>query len=73
VIFIALVHGKVKSKAIPVTDREGLLGCEMLRSHTVKQSAHRRQQDCQPYATAALYSPETFFVCFWYSFLLEAE
>jgi hypothetical protein len=28
---------------------------------------------CQPYAPAALGSPETLFFCFWYSFLLEAE
>jgi hypothetical protein len=28
---------------------------------------------CQPYTPAALYSPETIFLCFWYSFLLEAE
>jgi hypothetical protein len=28
----------------------------------------------QPYAPAALYSPETLlFFCFWYSFMLEAE
>jgi hypothetical protein len=31
------------------------------------------RQVCQPYALAALYSPETVFLCFWYSFLLEAE
>jgi hypothetical protein len=32
-----------------------------------------RRQGCQSYAPAALYSPEALFVCFWYSFLLEAE
>jgi hypothetical protein len=36
-----------------------------------RQSAHRWRWGCQPYAPAALYSPETLF-CFWYSFLLEA-
>jgi hypothetical protein len=34
-----------------------------------RQSAHRWWQGCQ----CALYSPETWFLCFWYSFLLEAE
>jgi hypothetical protein len=38
-----------------------------------RQSAHRWRRGCQPYAPTALYSPETLFVCFWYSFLLEAE
>jgi hypothetical protein len=38
-----------------------------------RQSAHRWRSGCQPYASAALYSPETLFLCFWYSFLLEAE
>jgi hypothetical protein len=37
-----------------------------------RQSAYKWQQGFQPYAPAALYSPETFF-CFWYSLLLEAE
>jgi hypothetical protein len=37
-----------------------------------RQSAHRWRLGCQPYAPAALCSPEIFF-CFWYSFLLEAE
>jgi hypothetical protein len=30
------------------------------------QAAHRWQQGCQPYASAALYSPETLFFCFWF-------
>jgi hypothetical protein len=38
-----------------------------------RQSAHRWRQGCQPYAPAVLYSPETLCICFWYSFLLEAE
>jgi hypothetical protein len=38
-----------------------------------RQLAHRWRQGCQPYAPAALYSAETLFFCFWYSFLLEAE
>jgi hypothetical protein len=31
------------------------------------------RKGCQPYALAALYSPETLFVCFWYSLLSESE
>jgi hypothetical protein len=39
-----------------------------------RQSAHRRWQGCQPYAPAAVYSPETLLIFyFWYSFMLEAE
>jgi hypothetical protein len=39
-----------------------------------RQSAHRWWYVCQNYAPAALYSPETLlFLCFWYSFMLEAE
>jgi hypothetical protein len=38
-----------------------------------RQSAHRWRWSYQPYAPAELYSPETLFSCFWYSFLLQAE
>jgi hypothetical protein len=39
-----------------------------------RQSAYRWRQGCQSYAPATLYIPETLlFLCFWYSFLLEAE
>jgi hypothetical protein len=38
-----------------------------------RQSAHRWRWGCQAHAPAALYSSETFFWCFRYSFLLEAE
>jgi hypothetical protein len=55
-----------KSKAIPVTGLGGLWGCEILRFSLCL--------DNQPYAPAALYSQETLlFLCFWFSFLLEAE
>jgi hypothetical protein len=37
-----------------------------------RKSAHRCRQGFQPYAPAALYSPETFFY-FWFIFLLETE
>jgi hypothetical protein len=37
------------------------------------QSAHRWQQSCQPNAPAAIYSPETLFFRFWYSFMSEAD
>jgi hypothetical protein len=36
-------------------------------------AAHRWLQSCQFYAPVALYSPETLFLCFWHSFLFEAE
>jgi hypothetical protein len=35
--------------------------------------AHRWQCGCQSYALTALYSSETLFFCFWYSFLFEVE
>jgi hypothetical protein len=38
-----------------------------------RQSAERWRQGCQPYAPAALCSPDTLLFCFWYSVLLEAE
>jgi hypothetical protein len=39
-----------------------------------RQSAHRWRYGCQPYALAALHSPETLlFSCLWYSILFEAE
>jgi hypothetical protein len=38
-----------------------------------RQSTHIWRQGCQLYPPAALYTPETLFFCFWYSFLLEAE
>jgi hypothetical protein len=64
------INVRVKSsKAIPVTGRGGLQGCEMLRiPHCLDNG-----QCCQPYAPAAFYSPETLFFCFWYSILLEAK
>jgi hypothetical protein len=38
-----------------------------------RQSTHRCCLSCQPYPSTALYSLETLFLWFWYSFLLEAE
>jgi hypothetical protein len=37
------------------------------------QSAHRWRKGCQPYEPAALYSPQTLFFYFRYSFLLEVD
>jgi hypothetical protein len=37
-----------------------------------RQCGHRRRKGCQPYAPAAPHSLETLFLCFWYSFLLDA-
>jgi hypothetical protein len=36
-------------------------------------SAYRWRYGCQPYAPAALFSPETFLFCLWYSFLSETQ
>jgi hypothetical protein len=59
------------NKAISVTN---LGRCEMIR---IQQCLDNRLTDgskvCQPYAPAALYSPEALFFYFWLSFLLEAE
>jgi hypothetical protein len=58
-----------KSKAIPVTDREGPQGCETSR---LPHFVDRRLTDggeVSLYASAALYPQEYS----WYSFLLEAE
>jgi hypothetical protein len=38
-----------------------------------RQSAHRWQEGCQPYVSAAALLPRKIFFCFWYSFLLEPE
>jgi hypothetical protein len=63
-----------------MTKRKGLcnrpwrpIGLRDVKDPTLfRQLAHRWRQDFQPYALAALYTPETSYLCFWYSFLLEA-
>jgi hypothetical protein len=63
---------KKKSKAILVTGRGGLQSCEMLRiPHYLDDQLTDGGKVVRPYAPAALYSPETLFACFWYSFLLK--
>jgi hypothetical protein len=59
---------KVKSKAIPITDREGPQGCETLR---VPHYLDNRLRDGGK--AVSLYSPENYLINSWYSFLLEAE
>jgi hypothetical protein len=57
-----------KSKVIPAAGREGLQGCEML------WISHCLDNRLTVAAPDAFCSPETLlFLCFWYSFLLEAE
>jgi hypothetical protein len=43
--------------------------CDVEDPTLSRHSAHRWQEDCQPYAPAALYSPETLFLSFWYSWV----
>jgi hypothetical protein len=64
-----------KKKAITVTGRGGLYGCEMLRiPHCQDNRLTDGGKVVSPTHPAAFYSPETLvFLCFWYSFLLEAE
>jgi hypothetical protein len=50
-----------KSKAIPVNRLWKPIGLRDVEDRTLsRQSAHRWRWGCQPYAPAALYSPETF-------------
>jgi hypothetical protein len=61
-------------KAIPVTSREGLSGCKMLKiPHCLDNRLTDGGKVVSPTIRPLLYSPETLFLCFWYSFLLEAE
>jgi hypothetical protein len=63
-----------KSKAISVTGRRGLSGCKMLRiPHCLDNRLTNGGMVVSPTHRPLLYSPETLFLCFWYSFLLEAE
>jgi hypothetical protein len=62
------------SKAIPVTGCGGPLGYKMLRiPHCLENRLTDGGKVVSPTRRLLLYSPETFFLCFWYSFLLEAE
>jgi hypothetical protein len=63
-----------KGKAIPVTGRGGPFGSEMLR---IPHYLHNRLTGGGKVVSLRrrplLYSIETLFSCFWYSFLFEAE
>jgi hypothetical protein len=63
-----------KSKAIPITGCGGLQSCKMLR---IPHCLDNRLTDGGKVVSSThqplLYSPETLFLCFWYSFLLEAD
>jgi hypothetical protein len=64
----------LKSKAIPVTGRGGLWGCKTLRiPHCIDNRLTDGGKVVSPTHRPLLYSPETLLLCFWYSFLLEAE
>jgi hypothetical protein len=69
------MSGRVnRSKAIPVTGRGGLYDCKMLRIlHCLDNRLIDGGKVVSPTDRPLLYSPETLFLCFWYSFLLEAE
>jgi hypothetical protein len=65
---------KSKSKAIAVTGRGGLYGCKMLRiRHCLDNQLTDGGKVVSPTHRSLLYSPETLFLCLWYSFLLEAQ
>jgi hypothetical protein len=53
--------------------RKNVLGGPRVGHPWSRQSAHRLRLGSEPYAPVALYSPQTLFLCFWYSFLLQAE
>jgi hypothetical protein len=68
-----LIHKILKSKAIPLTRRGGLYGCEMLR---ISHCLDNRLTDGSKIASTMHRSRVTaqkHFCCFWCSFLLEAE
>jgi hypothetical protein len=65
---------EAKSKSIPVTGRGGLQGCKMIRiPHCLANLLTDGGKVVSPTQRPMLYSPETLFLCFWYSFLLEAS
>jgi hypothetical protein len=68
------VYSKKKSKAIPVTGREGLQGCETLRvphylGNRLKDGGKVVSLTRRPHFTPQ----ENYLIHSWYSFLLEAE
>jgi hypothetical protein len=68
---IKKIWDKTKSKAIPVAGRGGLQGCKMLRiPHCLDNRLTNGGKVVSPTHRPLLYSPETLFLCFWYSFLL---
>jgi hypothetical protein len=59
----------IKSEAIPVTGRGFLQGCEMLRApHCLDNRLTDGDKVASLTRRPLLYSPETLFLCFWYSF-----
>jgi hypothetical protein len=57
------------SKIYPVTARP--IGLWDVKATLSRQLAHRWRHGCQPYAPATIYSPQTLFFCFWYSFFVR--
>jgi hypothetical protein len=51
-----VTYNESLKKAIPITGRGGVYGCEMLR---IPHCLDNRLYGCQAYAPAAVYSPET--------------
>jgi hypothetical protein len=75
ILFNVLVcKSKSKSKAIPVTGCGGPYGCKMLRiPHCLDSRLTDGGKVVRPTHRPLLYSPESLFLCFWYSFLVEVE
>jgi hypothetical protein len=64
----------IKIKAAPVTGLGGLSGCKILRiPHCLDNRLTDGGKVVSPTYRPLLSSPETLFVCLWYSFLLETE
>jgi hypothetical protein len=72
-IAVAFSEVKAKSKAIPVTGRGGLYGWKMLRIPHCLDNGLTDGSKVVSLTHLPLYSPESLFFCFWYSFLLKAE
>jgi hypothetical protein len=76
---------KKKSDGPPCVVEEAVWQMETIFSQSARKSVQKGSRrnrlcgrfyadgGCEPYAAAALYSPETWFFCCWYSFLLEVE
>jgi hypothetical protein len=69
-VSLVVISLSKESKAIPVTGRGGLFGCETSR---LSHFPDNRVTEGGTIVSLTLYSPETLFFCFWYSFMLGAE